>query len=282
MRPAAAIATPAAATPAVIRRALAVSGWRNLRGLGAHYLQQSVCLLQATPKTTRATARLVTRLRAEGGQGEMLRVELTESGQETTVTDAMQRGEPPSTARSSSAPDSSNEELRLERRRGRTTYTELEESDADSRAIRNGSPPSVSATTSMPPAVRRPPRPSPRARRPSPGSRAEPSPPSPSAAVVTGLAGRALTTGVRPSASRPLDDRQSRYDVTRAPGSAPRPVLGPENAAVGPKACSGALGIEDGSAPPGVACRSRRDRPSDPRGYVWLTNRSSFVIRRPR
>ena len=45
---------------------LRVYAWRNLRSLGAHYLQQSVCLLPATPKTTRAVARLVTRLRARG------------------------------------------------------------------------------------------------------------------------------------------------------------------------------------------------------------------------
>ena len=70
---------------------LRVYAWRNLRSLGAHYLQQSVCLLPATPKTTRAAMRLVSRLRAEGGHGEMLRVRLTDSKQEAAVIDAIQR-----------------------------------------------------------------------------------------------------------------------------------------------------------------------------------------------
>ena len=70
---------------------LRVYAWRNLRGLGGHYLQQSVCLLPATAKTTRAAARLVTRLRAEGGHGEMLRIRLTDSKQEAAVIDAIQR-----------------------------------------------------------------------------------------------------------------------------------------------------------------------------------------------
>ena len=70
---------------------LRVYSWRNLRSLGAHYLQQSVCLLPATPKTTRTAARVVTPLRAEGGHGEMLRIHLTDSKQEAAVIDAMQR-----------------------------------------------------------------------------------------------------------------------------------------------------------------------------------------------
>jgi hypothetical protein len=64
---------------------LRVYAWRNLRSLGAHYLQQSVCLVPATPKTTRAAARLVTRLRAEGGHGEMLRIRMTDAKQEAEL-----------------------------------------------------------------------------------------------------------------------------------------------------------------------------------------------------
>ena len=110
---------------------LRVYAWRNLRSLGAHYLQQSVCLLPATPKTTRAAARLVTRLRAEGGQGEMLRIHLTDAKQEATVIDAMQRERTDEYREVVDRTRQFHEELRLERRRGRATYTELEESDAD-------------------------------------------------------------------------------------------------------------------------------------------------------
>jgi len=58
-------------TPGGGSSTLRVYAWRKLRSLGAHYLQQSVCLLPATPTTTRATTKLVTRLRAEGGHGEI-------------------------------------------------------------------------------------------------------------------------------------------------------------------------------------------------------------------
>ena len=118
-------------TPAGGTSTLRVYAWRNLRSLGAHYLQQSVCLLPATPKTTRATARLVTRLRAEGGHGEMLRIQLTDSKQEATVIDAMQRERTDEYGEVVERTRQFHDELRLERRRGRATYTELEESDAD-------------------------------------------------------------------------------------------------------------------------------------------------------
>ena len=110
---------------------LRVYAWRNLRSLGAHYLQQSVCLLPATPKTTRAAARVVTRLRAEGGQGEMLRICMTDAKQEAVVIDAIQRERTDEYGEVVESTRRFHEELQLERRRGRTTYTELEESDAD-------------------------------------------------------------------------------------------------------------------------------------------------------
>jgi len=118
-------------TPPGGNSTLRVYAWRNLRSLGAHYLQQSVCLLPATPKTTRAAARVVTRLRAEGGHGEMLRICLTDSKQEATVVDAIQRERTDEYGEVVESTRQFHEELQLERRRGRTTYTELEESDAD-------------------------------------------------------------------------------------------------------------------------------------------------------
>ena len=110
---------------------LRVYAWRNLRSLAAYYLQQSVCLVPATPKTTRVAGRVVTRLRAEGGHGEMLRVRLTDSKQEAAVIDALQRERTDEYREVVESTRQFHEELELERRRGRTTYTELEESDAD-------------------------------------------------------------------------------------------------------------------------------------------------------
>ena len=118
-------------TPGGRSSTLRVYAWRNLRRLGAHYLQQSVCLLPATPKTTRAATRLVTRLRAQGGQGEMLRISLTDARQEAAVIDAIQRERTDEYREVVERTRQFHEELRLERSRGRATYTELEESDAD-------------------------------------------------------------------------------------------------------------------------------------------------------
>ncbi len=82
---------------------LRVWAWRRLRGLGAYYLQQSVCLLPETPETTRAVNRVLARLRERSDEyGEV--VQRTEEF---------------------------HAEFAQERRRGRITYTELEESDAD-------------------------------------------------------------------------------------------------------------------------------------------------------
>jgi hypothetical protein len=110
---------------------LRVYAWRNLRGLGAHYLQQSVCLLPATPKTTRAVTRLVTRVRAQGGQAEMLRIRLTDAKQEAAVIDAIQGERTDEYGEVVGSTRQFHEELQLESRRGRATYTELEESDVD-------------------------------------------------------------------------------------------------------------------------------------------------------
>jgi hypothetical protein len=118
-------------TPAGGSSTLRVYAWRNLRRLGAHYLQQSVCLLPATPKTTRAVARLVTRLRAEAGHGQMLRIKLTDARQETASINAIQREREDEYRELVESTQKFHEELAHERRRGRTTYTELEESDVD-------------------------------------------------------------------------------------------------------------------------------------------------------
>lgn len=118
-------------TPGGGSSTLRVYAWRNLRRLGAHYLQQSVCVLPATPKTTRAVTRLVTRLRSEGGQGQMLRITLSDDREESAIIDAIQSEREDEYRELVESTQKFHDELQLERRRGRTTYTELEESDAD-------------------------------------------------------------------------------------------------------------------------------------------------------
>jgi hypothetical protein len=110
---------------------LRVYAWRNLRSLGAHYLQQSVCLLPAPAKTRRAATRVVARLRTEGGQGEVLRIAITDTGQEAALVDGFQRERTDEYRELIETTGQFHEELAHERRRGRATYTELEESDAE-------------------------------------------------------------------------------------------------------------------------------------------------------
>ena len=116
-------------TPGGGSSTLRVYAWRKLRSLGAHYLQQSVCLLPATPTTTRVTMKLVTRLRTEGCHGEFLRIQLMDAKQEAGVVDAGRRERIDEYHELVESTRQFHEEL--ERRRGRATYTELEESDAD-------------------------------------------------------------------------------------------------------------------------------------------------------
>lgn len=110
---------------------LRVWAWRRLRGLGAHYLQQSVCLLPATPAASRGVHRVLARLRDEDGQGQMFTITLTDAQQEAAVIEAFQRERTDEYNEVVGRTADFHAELAQERHRGRVTYTELEESDAD-------------------------------------------------------------------------------------------------------------------------------------------------------
>jgi len=118
-------------TPSGGSSTLRVYAWRKLRSLGAHYLQQSVCLLPDTPRTLRVVNRLLGRLRSEGGQGELLRIQLTDAKQEAALIERFQRERTDEYREVVERTHQFHQELEHERRRGRATYTELEESDAD-------------------------------------------------------------------------------------------------------------------------------------------------------
>jgi len=110
---------------------LRVWTWRRLRSLGAHYLQQSVCLLPATHETTRAVNRVLARLHEQGGAGQMINITLSDAKQEAAVVEAFQRERSDEYREVLERTRQFHEELAHERGRGRATYTELEESDAD-------------------------------------------------------------------------------------------------------------------------------------------------------
>ncbi|MFF0109594.1 Chromate resistance protein ChrB [Streptomyces hirsutus] len=110
---------------------LRVNVWRRLRGLGAVYVQQSVCLLPDRPPVAGAVRKLIDKVRAEGGTARLLHL---------TLTDPVERGELIGEFRASVATEYGEvierlpgffAEIETETARGRTTFAEVEESEAD-------------------------------------------------------------------------------------------------------------------------------------------------------
>jgi hypothetical protein len=109
---------------------LRVFAWRKLRKLGAVYLHQSVCLLPNVSRVTEAIEPVVARIRSQGGRVRILTVALHDRDHEALA--AEQRGE---------RDDEYGEvvervpqflaEIEMETSRGRATYAEVEESEAD-------------------------------------------------------------------------------------------------------------------------------------------------------
>ncbi|GAA1264829.1 hypothetical protein GCM10009609_30040 [Pseudonocardia aurantiaca] len=110
---------------------LRVHVWRKLRSLGALYLQQSVCLLPAQERPNRDVRRLADRVQREGGTVRVLRMTFADPQEESDVIAEL------NTARDGEYADvleripALRQELAQERARGRLTYVEVEESEAD-------------------------------------------------------------------------------------------------------------------------------------------------------
>lgn len=110
---------------------LRVQAWRKLRSLGACYLQQSVCLLPVRPDVLREVGRLVDRVRHQGGQARVLRMAFTEPDQERAVIAEFNTARDEEYAEMLVRLPELHAELAVERARGRVTYAEVEESEAD-------------------------------------------------------------------------------------------------------------------------------------------------------
>jgi hypothetical protein len=110
---------------------LRVHAWRKLRSLGALYLQNSVALLPERPETVRAAAKLVNRLRNEGAQGRVLTIAITNGEEERAVIRQLSAERSDEYHEIVSRVPAFLDEIALERTKGRATYTEVEESEAD-------------------------------------------------------------------------------------------------------------------------------------------------------
>jgi hypothetical protein len=110
---------------------LRVHVWRQLRKLGAVYLQNSVCLLPDVGQVSHTVARLVARVNGSGGKARVLHADLVEPVEEAAVI-AEQRGDRDQEyGEVVERVPAFLEEIATETARGRATYAEVEESEAD-------------------------------------------------------------------------------------------------------------------------------------------------------
>ncbi len=110
---------------------LRVQVWRKLRSLGALYLQQSVCLLPATEDVARDVRRLAGRVRQGGGTARVLPMAFTDPAGEQAVITELNAARDAEYAEVLDRLPELHRELAAEQARGRLTYAEVEESEAD-------------------------------------------------------------------------------------------------------------------------------------------------------
>lgn len=110
---------------------LRVAIWRKLRSLGALYLHQSVCVLPARPDVEREIRRLVDRVQANGGSARVMHIAFDDGNEEAQVVSELQAARDDEYGEVLERVPAFLDELRGERDRGRATYEEVEESEAD-------------------------------------------------------------------------------------------------------------------------------------------------------
>lgn len=110
---------------------LRVHVWRKLRSLGALYLQSSVCLLPARPVPTREVEQLLDRVHGQGGTARVLAVSIDDPAAEQGLRQELNQARDAEYREVLDRVPAFLDEIDLERRKGRASYTEVEESEAD-------------------------------------------------------------------------------------------------------------------------------------------------------
>lgn len=110
---------------------LRVQVWRKLRSLGALYMQQSVCLLPARENLIREVGRLVARVRSQGATGRALTIELPDGREYASVVTEFNAARDAEYAEVLERTPAMLAEIAAETARGRATFAEVEESEAD-------------------------------------------------------------------------------------------------------------------------------------------------------
>ena len=116
---------------------LRVQVWRKLRSLGALYLQQSVCLLPARADVVRQVRRLTDRIQHQGGTVRVLTMRFADPIEERSVVEEFNAARDAEYAEVLERIPALRQELAQERARGRATYAEVEESEADLERFRS-------------------------------------------------------------------------------------------------------------------------------------------------
>jgi hypothetical protein len=110
---------------------LRVQVWRKLRSLGALYLQQSVCLLPARDRPIREVGRLLARVHAQGGIGRVITIEVPDEREYATLVTEFNAARDAEYSEVLERTPALLAEIASETARGRATYAEVEESEAD-------------------------------------------------------------------------------------------------------------------------------------------------------
>jgi hypothetical protein len=116
---------------------LRVHVWRQLRSLGALYLQQSVCLLPDRPAVDRQLRRLLDRVGRDGGQARLLHITLAHPAEQARMIEEFRSERAAEYAEVLERIPTFLEEIASERARGRATFAEVEESEADLERFRS-------------------------------------------------------------------------------------------------------------------------------------------------
>lgn len=113
-----------------------VHAWRTLRSLGALYLHGAVALLPQRPHTAEAVERLLARLRDEGCDVWALSIVITDATSAAALVDRSRAERADEYAEVVVRAHQFLDEIDHERAKGRTTFTEVDESDADLARLR--------------------------------------------------------------------------------------------------------------------------------------------------
>jgi len=110
---------------------LRVAVWRKLRSLGALPVQSSVYLLPERPLVVREVRRLLDRVAREGGTGHSLRIAMVEPAEQAGLIEELNAARDEEYREVLERLPSFRAEIAAERARGRASYAEVEESEAD-------------------------------------------------------------------------------------------------------------------------------------------------------